>query len=226
MGKGVRVRNTTVNGGLTGRDEQLGKVFAHKKGSSFSTMKRYTQAGNPNSSQQQAVRNSFAGTSAGWSALTEAQRQLWNDAAPDWGTSGIFGDKKQSGKNLYTGCNVVLALAGMPAILTPSNKAMIAQIEFIFIGSDFSLNATVTAGTVNNTLQLLVSKPQTAGTSKCEKLSILKNFPLNASRADEWGSEFVDKFGNAPIGSKVFYEVRAISQGGNVSTLDKGYFIV
>lgn len=225
MGKGVRVRNTTVNGGLTGRDEQLGKVFAHKKGSSYSTMKKFTQAGNPNSSQQQAVRGAFASTSAGWSALTEEERGFWNDAAPDWSTTGIFGDKKQSGKNLYTGCNVVLALAQMPAITEPSNKAMLAAVLAVSFDLGLNFGAEFTTPSADNKLQLLVSKPQTAGTSKCDKLTILVNKPCVDFNVDLMPA-YSAKYGAPSSGQKVFYEVRGISEGGNVSTIQKGSVIL
>lgn len=224
MGKGVRVRNTVVNGGMTGRDENLGKVFAHKVGSSFSTMKKYVSAGNPNTEAQQLVRATFALTSAGWSALTEAQRDLWNAVAPDWANTGIFGNKSQSGKNLYTGCNIALAMASLDAIVEPSEKTLKASITSLTVEPTLQVSFEVENETKDNALQIALSAPLSVGTSVVQKVSIFQNVSLESGANLDMKAAYLLKYGAGAVGSKVGYEIRSVSKGGNVSLLQSGIF--
>lgn len=229
MGKGVRVRNTSVNGGMTGRDTEINKLFAYKDGNGYSTMKKFNPASNPNSEAQQLVRSTFAQTSAGWSALTDDQRNLWNQEAPNWVNTGVFGDTKQSGKNLFTGCNVALVLAGVAMILEPNRKALLSTCT----ASDLSLNAgvlsfnaTFDTNAVDEIAQLHVSKQLTAGTSKNTKFAILKNVNCGADIASDVTAEYVAKYGALLAGQKIFYMIKMVSAGGNVTTFAKGTIIV
>lgn len=229
MGKGVRVRNTSVNGGMTGRDTEINKLFAYKDGNGYSTMKKFNPASNPNSEAQQLVRSTFAQTSAGWSALTDDQRNLWNQEAPNWVNTGVFGDTKQSGKNLFTGCNVALVLAGVAMILEPNRKALLSTCT----ASDLSLNAgvlsfagTFDGGAGDEIAQLHVSKQLTAGTSKNTKFAILKNVACDADFNENVTAEYVAKYGALLAGQKIFYMIKMVSAGGNVTTFAKGTIIV
>ena len=226
MGKGVRVRNTTVNGGMTGRDTEINKVFAHKSGTSFSTMKKFSQANQPNSEEQQAVRDALAQTSAGWSGLTQAQRDAWNTEAPNWVNTGIFGEKSQSGKNLYSGCNIAKASAQMEALTVPGQKAMTAVIEsadFLKVGNALKLQSVVTIGSDLNILQVLVSKRSSAGTSKNDKKVILFNGNLDADIDTDVTALYIAKYGQPLVGEKIFYTLRTVSQGGATTIYSKGY---
>lgn len=224
MGKGVRVRNTVVNGGMTGRDENLGKVFAHKVGSSFSTMKKYVSAGNPNTEAQQLVRATFALTSAGWAALTEAQRNLWNAAAPDWANTGIFGYKSQSGKNLYTGCNIALAMAGLNSIVEPSEKTLRASILSLTVQPTLQIDIAASDATTANVIQVALSAPLSVGTSVVPKVSIFQNLTMVEDNSISLKAAYLLKYGAGAVGSKVGYEIRTVSKGGNVSLLQSGIF--
>ena len=224
MGKGVRVRNTVVNGGMTGRDENLGKVFAHKVGSSFSTMKKYVSAGNPNSEAQQLVRSTFALTSSGWGALTETQRNLWNAAAPEWANTGIFGNKSQSGKNLYTGCNIALAMASLNSIVEPSEKTLRASILNLTIQQTLNIEIAASNDTDDNVIQIALSAPLSVGTSVVPKVSIFENLPIVEDINTSLRAAYLLKYGPGAVGSKVGYEIRSISKGGNVSLLQSGIF--
>ena len=224
MGKGVRVRNTVVNGGMTGRDENLGKVFAHKVGTGFSTMKRYVSPGNPNTEAQQLVRATFALTSAGWGSLTEAQRSLWNAAAPDWANTSIFGNKSQSGKNLYTGCNIALAMAGLNSINEPSEKTLRTSILSMTIAPTLQIDISTNNTTNDNVIQVALSAPLSVGTSVVPKVSIFQNIPVNEDISTNLKAAYLLKYGAGAVGSKVGYEIKSVSMGGNVSLLQSGIF--
>lgn len=224
MGKGVRVRNTVVNGGMTGRDETLGKVFAHKVGSSFSTMKKYVSPGNPNSEAQQLVRSTFALTSAGWSALTDNQRDLWNATTPEWANTGIFGTKSQSGKNLYTGCNIALKMAGLNSIVEPSEKTFGSSILSLYVQPTLQINISAYNVAIEEVIQVALSAPLSVGTSVVPKVSIFQNLPMVENNTVNLKEAYLLKYGAGAVGSKVGYEIRTVSKGGNVSLLQSGIF--
>lgn len=219
------MRNTIANGGISGKDATINKVFSHREGNTYSTVKRFTKAGNPNSSQQALVRDTFAQTSAGWSALTEGERRLWNSAAPDWVNTGIFGAKKQSGKNLYTGCNIALALAGLPSIVEPMEKQMVATLgstAFVYVGGNLMLDIEFDSVSVNNAIELYVSSQQSAGTSVNNKKVILSNYLCDVDISKNVIVEYTARFGAPIVGKKLFWEVKQVSQGGNVINITSG----
>jgi len=229
MGKGVKIRNTSVNGGMTGRDQTIDKVFAHKGGSTYSTMKVYAPAGNPNTPAQQLVRDTFAQTSAGWSNLTEVQRDLWNTEAPNWTGTSIFGSTKPSGKNLYTGCNVALISAGQPLITVPNNKDMQAIISLTSltktVGGALTFDYTSNGAGIGETVQLHVSPQMSAGTNSNSKYIILYNCDASVIHNANVIAVYTAKYG-APIpGKKIFWKVKLVSAGGNVTNHAQGVVI-
>ena len=44
---GVKMRNTIANGGMTGRDKGIERVFAYRQGNSYSSVKAFTKPSNP-----------------------------------------------------------------------------------------------------------------------------------------------------------------------------------
>lgn len=229
MGKGVKIRNTSVNGGMTGRDQTIDKVFAHKGGTTYSTMKTYAPASNPNTLAQQLVRDTFAQTSAGWSNLTEVQRDLWNTEAPNWTGTNIFGSTKPSGKNLYTGCNVALKSAAQPLITVPNNKDMQAVISLASLTKTIggALTFDYTSDGVGNgeTVQLHVSPQMSAGTNSNSKYIILFNDDAYASDSVNVLAEYSAKYGAPIAGKKIFWKIKLVSAGGNVTNHAQGVVI-
>ena len=222
------MRNTIANGGMTGKDATINKVFSHREGNTYSTAKRFTKAGNPNSSQQALVRETFAQTSAGWSSLVEEERKLWNAAAPDWVNTGIFGPKKQSGKNLYTGCNIALAMAGFDAITQPGSKQMVATLgstAFVYVAGVLTLDIEFDTTSNRNAIELCVSSQQSSGTSVNNKKVILKNYNCDADISSVVTADYTAKFGIPVPGKKLFWEVKQVSQGGNVINITSGVIV-
>lgn len=219
------MRNTIANGGMTGKDATINKVFSHREGNTYSTAKRFTKAGNPNSAQQTLVRDTFAQTSAGWSNLTEDERKLWNNAAPDWVNTGIFGAKKQSGKNLYTGCNIALAMAGLNALTEPNDKQMIATLgstSFVYVAGVLTLDIEFDTTSNRNAIELCVSSQQSGGTSVNNKKVILKNYNCATDITSDVTADYTAKFGTPVAGKKLFWEVKQVSTGGNVLNITSG----
>lgn len=229
MAKSVRVRNTTVNGGMTGIDSGINKLFAHKQGASYSMMKKNVSATNTNSIAQQLTRGVFAQTSAGWSGLTEAQRDLWNAEAPNWTGTNIFGDTKPSGKNLFTGCNVALANAGRGKIKEPNSKTILAvTTNSVLSGDATEIDFVHDFSTFNSadTVQLHVSAQKSAGTSKNTQFTRLENYPAGTNINADVTALYSAKYGSLIPGNKIFYKVKVVSEGGNVLELGGGVVVL
>ena len=219
MGK-VKMRNTIANGGMTGHDTGIGRVFAYR-GNGYSQVKRFKAPSNPRSAAQLAVRGMFATTSSGWSGLSEVERNAWNTAAPDWVNTGVFGAKKQSGKNLYTGCNIALLNAGLPAISVPGSKTPFVAIETV----DFDLNTThlravVTNGgdvSSENAIVIVTEKLKSAGTNSVGKLTTIKavNCGAGVDFSIDFKTEFEAKYGALLANKKIFASAYLVTQGGN-----------
>lgn len=119
---------------------KLGGQVASKNRSGAYVRTKVTPV-NPNTSFQSAVRQRLSSLSKEWSALTENQRLAWNEAANSgqWNKSDIFGDaRRPTGKNLFTGINLVSLETTNTLLLNVPRKANFSQFSVI--------NATVTSG--------------------------------------------------------------------------------
>jgi hypothetical protein len=226
----VKVRNTTVNGGLTGRDTNINKTFSFKQGQNHSIMKKTTNPTDRKTLAQTRVRDIFAQTSRGWSQLHEEQRVQWNNEAPNWENTGIFGVTRPSGKNLYTGCNVALVSAGKDPIDEPSRKELICILDSVVPQIDshtatLDLNLVWVVNDAEEVIEILVSPQLSAGTSKTEKFSIIKKMPC-VDDGISFYEEYVSKYGALKIGSKIFYKIKLISKGGNSVNYTSGFLTV
>lgn len=225
---GVKMRNTIANGGLTGRDKGIERVFAYRQGNSYSNVKAFTKPTYPKSALQVVVTNAFTLASVGWSTLTEAQRSAWNNAAPEWLNTGIFGTKKMSGQNLYIGCNIALTRAVLDTIDEPSNKKLVSELT----GLEATLNAGVlkfigSAVNPQNTeaVQVAFSSPRSLGTSKGAKLTVLQSEPITANLDRDITGAYEAKYGAIPANSKIYFECRSVSRGGNVVAVSSGVLL-
>ena len=225
---GVKMRNTIANGGMTGRDKGIERVFAYRQGNSYSSVKAFTKPSNPQSVLQNTVRNTFSQKAAQWSSLTQNQRDAWENEAPNWYNTGIFGIKKMSGQNLFIGVNVALAVAGLDLIDVPGNREFVSVIEVLNLTLDtgvLQLVGTMSNVTNSEVIQVAVTAPKSLGTSKNQKLTVLANYNVQTSLNANITSNYIAKYGSIPAGKKIFYEIRYVSAGGNVSGWSFGYLL-
>lgn len=233
MARGVRVKNTTVSGGLTGHDTTVDKVFSHKVGQSHSIMKRYNAPSNPRSATQMIVRNAFREASQQWSLLTEEQRKQWNEMAKEV-NSGNKEGKTISGKNLFASCNTTLSRAGLdpitnarPKVLTqlwqevtvlPSQKRVTAILDF---ASSLDMNGRII---------VRATKPMSAGYSIFPKPSIVQSFDTagyddGSPNGDfNYKAAYEDKYGAPVTGQKIYVEVAFVTADGYTFELGTGLF--
>lgn len=93
-----------------------GIVASHNKGGQY--FRQLRTPVNPNSAEQQAVRNAFSTATGDWNnVLTVAQREAWDEYAASLGSANALGDFiNPGGKGLYTGWNGVRLRAGLDSV--------------------------------------------------------------------------------------------------------------
>lgn len=112
---------------VDGRGKLGGHVFTKTK--SGATMRTKVTPVNPQTSAQAAARSRLGGNSQAWGALSELQRESWQNRAKETSKTNIFGDQYfPSGKNLFTSINNNLLLIGAtPLVVAPA----LGQLPFI-----------------------------------------------------------------------------------------------
>jgi len=205
-----------------------GHVFSKNRAGAY-TRTKVTPV-NPQSSFQTAVRNSFAGFTAGFRALTSAQILAWNSAVANFTSTDVFGDIKQpSGINLYNRLNLNLANAGQVAISTPPLPTAVTPAVITGVIADVSLNSVSIASALaavpaGHTLIIEATAQLSPGKSfvkseyrKITTAAAAAAFPIAA------GVAYVAKFGALVAGTKIFVRVKTVS---NTTGLSSAYSAV
>lgn len=85
---------------------------------------------NPNSSKQSLVRGIFGGVSAAWRGLTDAQRDQFNEYAPQYSRTNVFGDNVPlTGQGLYQKANINITKVGQANITTISAPVSLLPVS-------------------------------------------------------------------------------------------------
>lgn len=218
MAKGLKIRNTDINGGLTGKMLSGTRVGSYRNGRSYSTARKFVKASNPNSADQQVIRNAFRYSVAGWNLLTDEQRMLWNEAKNSYKNSNKFGGNFRTGRNVFIGANTILNQAGLSYVNTP-NSTVATVFDSIGISVDVSsvsIGFTASAAEFLNTEILVVkaSKLLRAGASIGKPILINSFFVVGSINVNLW-SEYVNKYGAPIAGDKIQFEVILVGTGGN-----------
>jgi len=201
---------------VDGRGKLGGHVASkNRAGSYFRTKVTPT---NPQTSAQVNARSILATLSAGWSALTAAQRLSWNNAVDLWKKTDVFGDlKNPSGFNLFVQLNSNLAHIGVAQINTPPLPAAIGHwTTFSFVpDEDGTMVVTFAPTPVPAGYAVIVD-----GTAPCSPgiananarfRKVTKLAAATATGADIQ-ADYQTKFGSiAPIGDKVFLRAKYIN---------------
>lgn len=196
-----------------------GSVIA--RGRNYVTVRNRVIPTNVQSATQVQVRQIFATISKNWSSLSESQRVAWNEAVPDWVSTGIFADTlTQSGKSLFQKLNNNLFMNGFEGVNLPPMKTNFTPIVidlFEFApGPIPELNLEVNSidGALFPTSQNLIIKmtrPLTAGTSNVNnKFVKLQNVDLQGASTPTFERnlypDYTAQFGSLPIPSTIGLE--------------------
>lgn len=180
---------------------------------------------NPQTAAQNLVRSRLTTLSQAWKSLTEAQRQSFNSAVGDYAKSDIFGDvRNPSGANLFQRLNNNLLGVGESIIEeAPQPQGVVTEtldnLEANILSSTFDLNfAAVNADGTN--IKIFATAGQSQGknfvSSEYRQIGV---GDISAAASVSMWDEYVAKFGEPILGSKVFVKVVFVNPAtGEAST--------
>lgn len=193
-----------------------GHVLAKNKGGAYIRTK--VTPANPQSVDQQTVRNRLTGLAQGWRGLTQVQRDAWNSAVQDFKRIGLFGDTiVPSGFNLYCQLNANLINIGIAQIdvpPVPSAVGALVTLSFTMASGVPAMSVTFTDAITADQAVILeatpgVSQGKNFVKSQFRQIAVLDNTdnsPYNALAA------YTAKFGSVPaIGQKVFIRATVVN---------------
>lgn len=179
---------------------------------------------NPNTSAQAGARALLSSLSTGWSGLTESQRLGWNAAVKDFATTDVFGDiKNPSGINLYVKLNANLIGSGQEGINDAPAKIEIPFSQLTAAIFDVSTPANTGfefAGSQLTDIAVLVSAtPKVSnGTSFVKNLYRVISTVNGDEGLLQFGTAYINKFGNLAIGDKIYLKVEPVMPNGQKGT--------
>lgn len=205
-----------------------GKIGGHvaSKNRAGAYLRTKVTPSNPNTVAQAQARGVLASLSQGWGQLTDNQRQGWNDAVKEWGTTDIFGDiKKPSGINLFVKLNANLISVGYPQLLDVPSKMEVPSV--IITGASFSIATEVLSVTFDNNtadgLKVLVRATPTLSNGVSfvkSQFRIIDSDIVNGNGFSLPGA-YGAKFGIPLVGANVYASVQFVLPNGQKTTEQK-----
>jgi len=201
---------------VDGRGKQGGHVMTkNRQGAAVRT--KVTPI-NRRSTSQQNQRASFTLRSQAWRSLTQAQRDAWSSAAPDFVKHNIFGDSySPTGKNLHMLINQNLILVGAAAVSSPPVATAPTSLTSMTIGTNTNAAQTIVFAAspvaANNAVLLYATRPLSAGIGSAGARYRLVAV-MDAAETTPYDSfaEYEAKFGTPITGKKIFYKAVTIQK--------------
>lgn len=200
-----------------------GQVFAKNRGGSYIRTK--TTPLNPQTTSQMSVRGIFASISAGWSSLTEAGRQSFNNLVADYARTDIFGDiRNPSGKALYQRLNQNLAISNQDAItecVLPQAVPFANLSEALMAAGAGIFKVTTNGDTTGSQVVYWATPPLSAGTrfvkNKLRQIDVAQG---DTELQHDIADAYIAKFGAFANTDNIFVAVRTINANGQASPLE------
>lgn len=200
-----------------------GQVFSKNRGGAYIRTKATPL--NPQTTAQMSVRGIFASISSGWSGLTEASRQSFNNLVSSYARTDIFGDlRNPSGKNLFQRLNQNLVISGQAQITVcgQPQEVPFANLAEVTLNDALSeINVTYTGNTSGSKVVVWATPPLSAGTSFVKnKLRQITVFNGESGDTINVAADYIAKFGAFEDGSNIYFGVRVINANGQASPLE------
>ena len=205
-----------------------GKIGGHvaSKNRAGAYLRTKVTPSNPNTVAQAQARGILASLSQGWGQLTDSQRQGWNDAVKEWGTTDIFGDiKNPSGINLFVKLNSNLLSIGHPSLSDVPAKSEVPAVIVLDasykIATD-NLSITFNSALADGYIALVRATPTlSAGVSFVK--SQFRVIGYENVVADNLGlvGDYSAKFGNPSVGANIYVSVQFVLLNGQKTTEQK-----
>ena len=198
-----------------------GHVYSTNRGGAY--VRTNQTPSNPQTSFQQSGRAVFTELTQGWSALTESERNSWNEATSSFPRTDRFGDSRElSGKGLYISLNKELVLVGRPILSVAPAPAP------ILVASDLNVEVSMTTNqlvvqipSLNTGIEVVISTSGVVsnGTSFVKnKMRVI--FPTLIPQSQEPGDQLIayrNRFGDPTIGQKIYFSVYTVNASGQRS---------
>lgn len=172
---------------------------------------------NPSTTAQQTVRNRLATNSQAWRSLTQAQRDSWISAAPNFPFTDIFGNAKiLSGQALYVKLNNNLAITGTAPIATAPAPIAVPALDSIVgdVVSTTAISFEYAPTPVPADFALIVVATPSVSPGKAFVKNLFRNVTAIAAAAaspQNLFSAYVAVHGIPVLGQKVFIKAFYIS---------------
>lgn len=205
-----------------------GKIGGHvaSKNRSGAYLRTKVTPSNPNTVAQAKARSILASLSQSWGQLTVSQRQGWNDAVKEWGTTDIFGDiKNPSGINLFVKLNSNLISVGVSQVLDVPAKSEVPAV--VVIEGVYKISTGTLSVYFNNDL----ADGYKALVRATPRLSAGVSFVKSQFRVIGYNDVLSDhvtlidfysaKFGTVSAGDNIYASVQFVSMNGQKTTEQK-----
>jgi len=201
-----------------------GKIGGHvaSKNAAGAFFRTKVTPSNPQTAAQSSARALFSLISQGWAALTQAQRNAWNNAVSDWQRTNVFGDLKQpTGKALYQRLNNQAQSAGLSAVTTVPAKGELPDDIVSAVAIDTTAETiTLTGANTDASTQvcLWATAPLSAGTNgPGSKLRQIYTVAGDSYVAGDAYDAYVARFGAPSVGANLFAGVKYVISSGQAS---------
>ena len=205
-----------------------GKIGGHvaSKNRAGAYLRTKVTPSNPNTVAQAQARGILASLSQGWGQLTDSQRNGWNDAVKEWGTTDIFGDiKKPSGINLFVKLNANLISVGFPMLSDVPGKMEVPSliiVSAIFSITNDTLSVTFDNNTANGIKVLVRSTPTLSnGVSFVKSQFRVIGSEVVSGNGFSLPGAYGAKFGMPLVGGNVYAAVQFVLPNGQKTTEQK-----
>lgn len=171
---------------------------------------------NRRSTSQTGTRQTFSTLSQNWRALSEAQRQSWINAAPDFTRHNVFGDTYHpTGKNLYMIINANILIAGGTVVSAPPAETQPVALTAVVFATNTSAAQSITflptPVPANTVVVIQATRPLSAGIESAGKqFRQVVVIPAAGTSPENSLAAYTAKFGAPITGKKIFYNLFTI----------------
>ena len=199
-----------------------GKLGGHvaSKGRSGSVIRTKVTGTNPQTPTQNSTRALLGSLAAGWSSLTDAQRQSFDNAVDKFKSTDIFGDvHNPSGYNLYIKLNFNAISAGF-ALMSSAPEPQFLEfnpainVEYYIPYPESSFIYFQIEEYNSYRYMIKASPPVSAGISNGKSLLATLYYANNDNSYIGFGYEYLAKYPNAIAGNYIFVSVTRIFDNG------------
>ena len=199
-----------------------GKLGGHvaSKGRSGSVIRTKVTGTNPQTPKQNSTRALLGSLAAGWSSLTEEQRQSFDSAVDKFKSTDIFGDvHNPSGYTLYIKLNFNLVNAGFAQLTSaPEPQALeynpAIQVDFYLPYPESSLILFQFEEYSGYRYMIKASPAVSPGINNGKSLLAVIGYQNNDSTYLVFGYDYLVRYPNPTAGNYIFVSVTRIYNNG------------